>query len=289
MASREVVLLFAGQGAQQVGMGADLAKNHESVRDLFARADASLGFPLTEAMFDGPMEELTRTSRCQPALFVHGLACLEVLKSKVPDLKPVAAAGLSLGEFTAHAAAGTFDFKTGLDLVAKRGAFMEEATDATEGSMAALMGGDEEAVRKLAEACDVDMANFNTPGQIVISGAKENITKAVSSFKDYGIKRATELNVAGAYHSRLMQGAQEKLQPELTAADIREPNIPVSCNVEARQVSNADNIRATLGAQVTGSVRWAESMQHLLANGHTTFIELGPGEQLKGMMKRIDR
>lgn len=289
MASREVVLLFAGQGAQKVGMGADLAENHESVRDLLARADASLGFSLSEAMFNGPMEELTRTSRCQPALFVHGLACLEVLKAKVPDLNPIAAAGLSLGEFTAHAAAGTFDFKTGLDLVAKRGAFMEEATDATDGSMAAMIGGDEEAVRDLAAACDVDVANLNAPGQIVISGTKEGITQAISNVKDHGIKMAKELPVAGAYHSRLMQSAQEKLAPELTAADIREPQIPVFCNVEARKVADAEDIRATLGAQVTGSVRWAESMQQLLAEGHTTFVELGPGGQLAGMMKRIDR
>ncbi|MFT5466006.1 MAG: [acyl-carrier-protein] S-malonyltransferase [Verrucomicrobiales bacterium] len=289
MATRDVVLLFAGQGAQKVGMGQDLAEANASVRDLFDHANATLGFSLTDAMFNGPIEELTRTSRCQPALFVHGLACLEVLKSHVPDLNPVAAAGLSLGEFTAHAAAGTFDFKTGLGLVAKRGSFMEEATDATEGSMAAMIGGDEEAVRQLAKDCDVDVANFNAPGQIVVSGAKAGITAAIAGAREKGIKIAKELNVAGAYHSRLMLGAQEKLGAELIAADVRKPAIPVICNVEAREVSGADEIRSTLTAQVASSVRWTESMQLLLGRGHTTFVELGPGGQLAGMLKRIDR
>lgn len=289
MATRDVVLLFAGQGAQHVGMGQDLAAAHASVRDLFDHADATLGFSLTEAMFEGPESELTRTSRCQPALFVHGLACLEVLKARVPDLNPVAAAGLSLGEFTAHAAAGTFDFKTGLGLVAKRGAFMEEATNATEGAMAAMIGGDEDAVRQLAADCDIDVANLNAPGQIVVSGSKAGVEKAMAEAKERGIKMAKQLAVAGAYHSRLMRSAQEKLAPELVAAEVRAPSIPVFCNVEARAVTDAEDIRSTLTAQVTGSVRWAESMQQLLAQGHTTFVELGPQGQLAGMMRRIDK
>ena len=270
-------------------MGAGLAQNQTIARDLFARADEVLGFGLTTAMFDGPIDELTRTSRCQPALFVHGLACLEVLKQEVPDLNPVAAAGLSLGEFTAHTAAGTFDFETGLKLVARRGAYMEEATDSTEGTMAAMIGGAEEDVKQLAEDCDIDVANYNAPGQIVLSGSKAGVAKAIELSKERGIKMAKELQVAGAYHSRLMHSAQVKLEPELEAATVAQPAIPVVCNVEARPVSGADDVRSTLAAQVTGSVRWTESIQYLVSQGHTEFIELGPGGVLAGLIKRIDR
>lgn len=289
MSSKRVVLLFAGQGAQAVGMGKDLAETFPEAAEQFQKADEILGFSLTGAMWDGPQEELTRTSRCQPALYVHGLVCLELLKQRVPDLEIAGAAGLSLGEFTAHAAAGTFDFETGLRLVAKRGQFMEEATDATEGSMAAMIGGEEDAVRKVAEECDVDVANFNAPGQIVISGKKEGITQALEIAKENGIRIAKELDVAGAYHSRLMQSAQDKLSTELAEVEIATPTVPVLCNFEAKAVSDAAEIRRTLEAQVTGSVRWAESMAAFIADGETTFLELGPGGVLAGLMKRIDR
>lgn len=284
--SKKVVLLFAGQGAQTVGMGQDLAANDAATAALFAEADSILSFPLTETMFSGPMEELTRTSRCQPALYVHGLAVLKLLLARVPDLEISAAAGLSLGEFTAHAAAGTFDFATGLKLVARRGLFMEEACQATQGSMLAMLGGEEEAVRQLAIDCDVDMANFNTPGQIVLSGAKENIVKAAATAKERGL-RGKELPVAGAYHSRLMASAQAKLAEELATTTINTPKFPVIANLVAQQVSDAAEIRRTLEHQVTGSVRWAQSMQLLLDQGHDFFLELGPGGQLAGMLGRI--
>lgn len=286
---RKAVLLFAGQGAQTVGMGRDLAERFDVVRDLFARADEGLGFSLTEKMFDGPSAELTRTSICQPALYVHGLACLEILKAEVPDLEIAGVAGLSLGEFTAHAAAGTFDFETGLDLVAQRGRFMEEATAATQGSMAALIGGEEEDVRRLAADCDVDVANLNAPGQIVVSGAKEGIARVVETYESYGIRIAQELDVAGAYHSRLMMPAQEKLAAVLADLGLANPVIPVACNVEAREVSEPAEIRATLEAQVSGSVRWSECVQHFIGKGEDLFIELGPGRVLAGLMRRIDR
>lgn len=287
--SQRVVLLFAGQGAQTVGMGRDLAEAFSRVREQFERANEILEYDLISAMFDGPAEELTRTSRCQPALYVHGLACLDLIREQVPDLEIAGAAGLSLGEFTAHAAAGTFDFESGLRLVDKRGRFMEESTDATEGSMAAMIGSDEETVRRLADACGVDVANFNAPGQIVISGTREGITKALGSARAHGVRIAKEIDVAGAYHSSLMREAQEKLATELTAAEIGIPNVPVVCNVEARIVSEPDDIRRTLEAQVTGSVRWSDSMRVFLNAGETTFVELGPGGILAGMMKRIDR
>lgn len=270
-------------------MGRDLADSFDAARELFAKADDQLGFSLTDAMFNGPSEELTRTSICQPALYTHGLACLEILKAQVPDLEIAGVAGLSLGEFTAHAAAGTFDFATGLDLVAKRGRFMEEATSTTQGSMAALIGGEEDEVRRLAADCDIDVANFNAPGQIVVSGSKEGVAKAVASAEEYGIRIATELDVAGAYHSRLMMPAQEKLAAVLAEQELNTPSIPVTCNVEGRLVSEAEDIRRTLEAQVSGSVRWSDCVQHFIEQGEDLFIELGPGRVLAGLMRRIDR
>ena len=279
--SKKVVLLFAGQGAQVVGMGQDLPD-----QSLFAEADATLGYALSETMFRGPMEELTRTSRCQPALYVQGLALLRAFQARVPDLEIVAAAGLSLGEFTAHAAAGTFDFTTGLNLVARRGLFMEEACDATQGSMLAMLGGVESAVQQLAADCDVDMANFNTPGQIVLSGTKENIVRAAGMARERGL-RGKELPVAGAYHSRLMATAQAKLAAELAPLQLQTPQFPVIANLTAAPATDPAEIRRTLEHQVTGSVRWAQSMQYLLAQGHDHFLELGPGKTLAGMMNRI--
>lgn len=281
-----VTLLFSGQGAQAVGMGRELAAAFPAARALFDQADAALDFSLTNVMFDGPMDELTRTSRCQPALYAHGLACLAVLREQVPELEIRGAAGLSLGEFTAHAAAGTFDFETGLKLVARRGLFMEEACQATQGSMIAMLGGEEEQIRQLAADADVDMANFNTPGQIVLSGTKEGIARVAVLAKERGL-RGKELPVAGAYHSRLMRSAQEKLAAELARTQMNTPRFPVICNLEARPVSGAEDIRRTLENQVTGSVRWAQSMDFLLNEGHTHFLELGPGGQLAGMLGRI--
>ena len=284
--SKPVVLLFSGQGAQTVGMGKALAANSSLARRILEEADELPGFSLTSVMFEGPMDELTRTSRCQPALFAHGLACLAALREAVPDLQIAAAAGLSLGEFTAHAAAGTFGFAEGLRLVGQRGLFMEEACDATQGSMIAMLGGEEEAIRQLAMDCDVDMANFNTPGQIVLSGARDNIGRTAVVAKERGL-RGKELPVAGAYHSRLMIGAQAKLREELAPIALNTPSFPVICNLEARPVTNAADIRRTLERQVTGSVRWAQSMEYLLEAGHERFLELGPGGQLAGMLGRI--
>lgn len=284
-----VVILFSGQGAQKVGMGQDLAEAYPVVKEMFTKADAALGYSLSDVMFSGPNEELTRTSRCQPALYVHGLACLAALRERLPDLTPVAAAGLSLGEFTAHTVAGTFDFETGLSLVAQRGAFMEDACNATDGTMAAMIGGKEEAVAELAADCEIDVANYNTIGQLVVSGSEEGVSKAVAEAKSRGIRMAKKLNVAGAYHSRLMASAQDQLASVLAEADLSEPTIPVVCNYAARAVEGVEDIISMLEQQVTGSVRWTASMQQLIADGHTTFIECGPGKVLAGLMSRIDK
>ena len=282
----KAVLLFPGQGAQKVGMGKDLYEEFSVAREMMDQADAALGFPLTKVMFEGPDEELTRTCYCQPALYLHGLVLYRLLREQV-ELEPVAAAGLSLGEFAAHAAAGTFGLEDGLRLVQKRGAYMEEACQAAPSTMAAMIGGSDDAVQQLAAECDIDVANYNCPGQTVVSGSLEGVDKAVVGAKAAGFKLAKKLNVAGAYHSRFMKSAQEKLLPELAAVPMQMPSIPVYCNYEARPVNGTDDIRAMLGAQVCGSVRWAASMQSLVEQGQRLFIELGPGSTLKGMMGRI--
>lgn len=287
MSTQRIALLFAGQGAQQVGMGKDLVAKYPAAAELFAKADAILGRSLSTICFEGPEEELTQTKNCQPALFVHGLACLAALRSELGDFPVHVAAGLSLGEFTAHAAAQTFDFETGLRLVAQRGLFMQEACDETNGGMAAMIGGDESAVRALAAECDVDVANQNSPGQIVISGESSKVAIAVSMAKEHGIRMAKTLNVAGAYHSRLMNSAFEKLGEELQKVNLSEPVFPVVCNVDAVPVREADEIRQTLQDQVTGTVCWTETQELLVDEFECQlFIELGPGGVLAGLLNR---
>lgn len=285
----KAVLLFSGQGAQKVGMGRDLVEAYSSSKALFEQADSVLGRSLTSVMFEGPAEDLTKTGNCQPALFLHGLALLKVLQEKLPSLEPVAAAGLSLGEMTAHAAAGTFSFEDGLKLVAKRGQLMDEACEANPGSMAAMIGGSLEDVRKLADECDVDIANLNCPGQTVLSGSEQGIDQAVAKAKEFGLRMGKKLKVAGAYHSRLMSGAQDKLAVELGNAKIGTPSIPVISNFLAEPAEGPDAIRESLTKQVTGSVRWIETIELLRSQGHDLFIELGPGKVLAGFMARIDK
>ena len=285
--SKRIALLFSGQGAQVVGMGRDLAQKYPVVAELFARADSILGRPLSRIAFDGPEEELTLTRNCQPALFVHGLGCLAALRHEIGEFPIAAAAGLSLGEFTAHAAAGTFDFETGLRLVEKRGLFMQEACEQTQGSMAAMIGGDEATVRTLASETDVDVANLNSPGQVVISGETASVTLAVSLAKERGIRIAKLLNVAGAYHSRLMNSAFVRLGKELASIELQTPRFPVICNTDAAPVSDATQIRESLEDQVTGTVRWSDSIEYLIDREHCDlFIELGPGGVLAGLLQR---
>jgi [acyl-carrier-protein] S-malonyltransferase len=285
----KIALLFAGQGAQCVGMGRDLAEQFPVAADLFRRADEILGRSLSEIAWNGPIEELTKTSNCQPALYVHGLAALAALREVAGDFAIGGAAGLSLGELTAHAAGGTFDFATGLNLVQNRGEFMDEACATTQGGMAAMIGGLENDVRRLAADEDVDIANINAPNQIVISGELANVETAVGVAKEYSIGRATMLNVAGAYHSRLMKSAYEKLEKVLADVPMQSPRFPVISNVTGEEVETPKEIRETLRDQVTGTVRWTDCMQRLIDLGCDPFIELGPGNVLAGLLKRTNR
>lgn len=268
-------------------MGRDLAGKFPAAAGLFREADAILGRPLSEITFSGPEPELVKTVNCQPALFVHGLACLAALRAEIGALPVHVAAGLSLGEFTAHAAAGTFSFSDGLQLVAERGRLMQEACEKTTGAMAALIGGEESIVRQIAAEFGVDVANFNSPGQIVVSGEDAKIDALLEVVRDRGIRKAAKLNVAGAYHSRLMQSAADALAPKLAATPMQAPAFPVVANVTARPVGDPAAIRDALAAQVTGSVRWTETIEFLVdVEKVELFLELGPGGVLAGLVKR---
>lgn len=288
----KIALLFTGQGAQVVGMGQSLCAASPAAAEVFQRANDVLGRPLSRLAFNGPLEELTLTSNCQPALFVHGLAALAALREQLGEFPVAGAAGLSLGEFTAHAAAGTFGFETGLRLVEKRGQFMEEACAASLGAMAALIGAEEQMARELAAECEVDVANLNCPGQVVLSGEAAKISLAVERAREVGIRKAALLNVAGAYHSRLMEPAYVKLGEELLRTILQKSRFPVVANVSARPAAagDFDELRRTLTEQVTGTVRWTGSVEYLLDTvGAEIFLELGPGDVLAGLVRRIRR
>ncbi len=301
----KTALLFAGQGAQAVGMGKDLAEKFPSARTWFDRANTAVGYDLAAICFNGPDTELTKTENAQPGIFLVSWVCFELLKEQVgvqasacsaPDtlkrerqLNFDATAGLSLGEFTALTAAGAMSFEDGLRVVRQRGRFMQEACDLTKGGMAAVIGLDEAPTREVCAEAGVVLANLNCPGQLVISGEADKIAKAVELAKARGAKRAIALPVAGAYHSPLMASAQPKLQAELGKVKLSSPTVPVISNVTGQAHGGAAEISARLVDQVTSSVLWEKSMRQLLAQGFTRFIELGPGTALSGFLKRIDK
>jgi [acyl-carrier-protein] S-malonyltransferase len=286
---QKTALLFAGQGAQAVGMGRDLAETFPAARALFDQANAALGYDLASICFQGPEPELTRTENAQPGIFLVSWVALTLLRDQVPDLAFQATAGLSLGEFTALAAAGSLSFDDGLRIVRLRGRFMQEACEATRGGMAAIIGLDEAPTREVCAEAGVTLANLNCPGQIVISGDTDRIPQAIELAKAKGARKAIPLPVAGAYHSPLMASAQPKLAAELARIRLASPSVPVISNVSAAAHGSPDAIAQLLVEQVTGSVRWEESIRALLAQGFTRFIELGPGTALTGFLRRIDK
>ena len=285
----KTALLFAGQGAQSIGMGQTFDHQFPTARSWFERANTALGFDLSTVCFQGPEAELTKTENAQPGIFLVAWVAFQLLRERVPTLHFEAAAGLSLGEFTALTAAGVLTFEEGLDVVRQRGRFMQEACDLTRGAMAAVIGLEEPATRAVCAEAGVALANLNCPGQIVISGAADRMAQACELAKVKGAKKAILLPVGGAYHSPLMASAQPKLAAILASLPLLAPGVPVISNVTAQPHGEPSEIQARLVEQVTSSVRWEDSMRYLLAQGFTRFIELGPGTALSGFMKRIDK
>ncbi len=281
-------LLFSGQGAQKVGMGKSLCENSQIAKELYDRAAGTLPFDLKKLCFEGPQEELTQTKVCQPALYTQGFVIAEILKEKgkLSDLDCVL--GLSIGELTAYAVAGVWDFETGLKVVAERGRLMQEACDATKGGMAAIIGGSREDVVVFCKEFDVDAANFNTPGQIVISGDADKIAAAVANNNETKrFKRAIPLVVAGAYHSRLMEPARAQFAEFLKTIEFKKPQIPVFTNTTGTTISEPDAMREALSKQVVSSVLWEDCVRGAVARGVTEMLECGPGGVLTGMVKKI--
>ncbi len=284
-----LALLFAGQGAQKVGMGKSLYESSAAARALYDEADRVLGWSLTKVSFEGPDAELTQTKVCQPALYVHGLAMLAALRErgKVPAVSM--ACGLSLGEVTALTAAGVFDFATGLKVVAERGRLMQVACEKSVGGMAAIIGEDRAKIEELCREFDIQAANFNAPGQIIVSGEKAKVEALVAAAKDKGLKRVIALNVAGAYHSRLMEPARAEFARYLSGVEFKTPQFTVFTNTTGLAVSEPSAIREALVKQVVSSVLWEDCMRSAVAAGTTEFWECGPGAVLAGLAKRTDK
>ena len=276
-------------------MMSDLAEASPAARKMFELADAELGVSLSELCFTGPSEQLNATNISQPAMFVCAAAAMASMEEALGDNTPAPAlmAGLSLGEYTALYAADAIDFVAALKLVAQRGEFMQAASEAVPSGMVSIIGLDESAVGELCEAAAegevLTPANFNCPGQIVISGATGACERAAERAEQFGASRAIRLTVAGGFHSELMQPAADKLAEVIADVEIREPRLPVIANVDAQPHGSPESIKAKLVAQVTSPVRWCESMQYALAQGAEDFYEIGPGRVLGGLMRRIDR
>lgn len=279
--------LFPGQGSQYVGMGKDLYEQNTEAKALFDRADAILGFSLTKICFWGPEEELKRTKNTQPAIFLHSMVVARLFRG----VRGTMAAGHSLGEYSALVYAGALTFEDALRLVRLRGELMQQAGVEQPGTMAAVVGLEPNVVGEVCclawDAGIVQAANFNSPGQIVISGSVPGVRKAMELAKGRGAKMVKELPVSGAFHSPLMESAKSGLQSALEKTDIRDASIPVYANVTAKPVQKADEIRRLLNEQLTSPVRWEETVRNMAADGASTFVEIGPGKVLQGLAKRI--
>ena len=284
-----VAYVFPGQGAQAVGMGRDLYEAFPAARAVFDEADAALGFALSALCFEGPAEELTRTINAQPALLTTSYACLAAARETGALPAADFVAGHSLGEYTALAAAGALSFGDAVRLARERGRLMHEAGLLQPGTMAAILGLDEGVLAEICRETGTVIANFNCPGQLVISGGVDSVARAVELAAARGASRTVTLQVSGAFHSPLMQPAVEGMKAALAAVAFRDAAVPVIANVTARPVTQADDIRRELLDQLTSPVRWQRSMEYAIARGVTRIIEIGPGRVLTGLMRRIDR
>ncbi|MGE5279859.1 MAG: ACP S-malonyltransferase [Deltaproteobacteria bacterium] len=284
-----IAFLFPGQGAQYAGMGKDLCEAYPEAARVFAQADEVLGFRLSRLCFEGPAEELTRTENCQPAIFTVSIACLEVFRALRPELTPDAVAGLSLGEYAALVAAGVLGFRDAVTLVRARGAFMEACSRRNPGTMSCVLGLDKEAVAGICAAAGCEIANLNCPEQVVISGRHEAVAEASRIAAERGAKRVIPLEVSGAFHCSLMDEASRQLKAQIERVKFDPARIPLVSNVDALPQRDPAVLKANLIKQVNGPTYWEASMRLLLAEGITTFFEIGPGTVLKGLMKKIDR
>lgn len=280
--------VFPGQGAQFVGMGQDLYNLNEETKALFEKANEILGFRITDIMFNGTDEDLKQTKVTQPAIFLHSVALATALGD---SFKPDMVAGHSLGEFSALVAAGALSFEDGLRLVSQRANAMQKACEIEPSTMAAILGLEDSVVENIcAQIEDVVVpANYNCPGQLVISGSITGVDKACALLTEAGAKRALKLNVGGAFHSPLMEPAKVELQAAIESTEIRTPNCPIYQNVDAKPYTSPAEIKANLIAQLTGAVRWTQTVQNMLADGAEAFVEVGPGNVLQGLVKKVDR
>jgi len=284
-----IAFVFPSQGSQYVGMAQDLVAAYPDARAIFDQADATLGFAISSLCFNGPNDVLTDTINAQPALLTHGIAALHVLQTIKPDLAPAFVAGHSLGEYSALVAADALDFADALKLVRERGRVMKAADQKTPGAMAALLGIDTAALEGVCAETGVQIANYNAPGQIVISGEKGALNRAVELAKARGAKRAIVLAVSIASHSRLMENAAREFANAVANTPMRAPKIPVISNVTAQPLNTVEEIRHELVAQLTSAVQWTKTIEYIAAQGVTTFIELGPKDVLAGLIRRINK
>ena len=280
--------VFPGQGAQFVGMGKDLYENSDEAKELFEKANEILGFNITEIMFSGTAEQLKETKVTQPAIFLHSVILSKVLGN---DFKPEMVAGHSLGEFSALVASGALSFENGLKLVSKRAIAMQKACEVSESTMAAVLGLEDEVVEKVCTEVEgnVVAANYNCPGQLVISGGVEAINNACELLKEKGARRALVLPVGGGFHSPYMEPAREELAEAIAEATFSKPNCPIYQNVSTVAETDPDIIKQNLIAQLTAPVKWTQSVKQMIVDGASSFTEVGPGKVLQGLIKKIDR
>ncbi len=280
--------VFPGQGAQYIGMGKDLYESSSEAKDMFEKANKILGFNITKIMFEGEEEDLRQTKVTQPAIFLHSVILAKVLGDK---FTPEVVAGHSLGEFSALVAAGALSFEDGLKLVSKRAMAMQKACEVEPSTMAAIVGMEDEVVENIVNSIEevVVPANYNCPGQLVISGSLKGIDKAIEQLTAAGARRAMKLNVGGAFHSPLMAPAKEELAEAIAKTKINDPICPIYQNVTGQAVKSADIIKENLISQLTSPVRWTQTMKNMIADGLSEYTEVGPGKVLQGLLKKVDR